>query len=154
MEVGLNLKIGRAAMKPATKREADLVQIQVQPMEEKIVLEMIMKLNFVQTKVVYIWSKIPELWDRSRDLSQAELWLFCWSLCFLRRLQKLMKSSLSTWRYVVNVKSTVKISSIFVAFLENTNFTFWQYCTNSLFWPTLCVVSHAISPVLSGSKNG
>ena len=54
MEVGLNLKIGRAAMKPATKREADLVQIQVQPMEEKIVLEMIMKLNFVQKKVVYI----------------------------------------------------------------------------------------------------
>ena len=54
MEVGLNLKIGRPAMKPATKREPDLVQIQVQPMEEKIVLEMIMKLNFVQTKVVYI----------------------------------------------------------------------------------------------------
>ena len=54
MEVGLNLKIGRAAVKPATKRGADLVQIQAQPMEEKIVLEMIMKLNFVQIKVVYI----------------------------------------------------------------------------------------------------
>ena len=34
-----------------------------------------------------------------------------------------MKSSLSMWRYAVNVKSTVKISSIYVAFLENTNFT-------------------------------
>ena len=34
-----------------------------------------------------------------------------------------MKSSLSIWRYVVSVKSKVKISSIFVAFLEKTNFT-------------------------------
>ena len=33
-----------------------------------------------------------------------------------------MKFSPSIWRYVVNVKSTVKISSIFVAFLENMNF--------------------------------
>ena len=29
---------------------------------------------------------------------------------------------MKSWRYVVNVKSMVKISSIFVAFLENTNF--------------------------------
>ena len=34
-----------------------------------------------------------------------------------------MKSSPSIWHYVVDVKSTVKISSIFVAFLENMNFT-------------------------------
>ena len=34
-----------------------------------------------------------------------------------------MKSLPSIWRYVVNVKSTVKILSIFVAFLENINFT-------------------------------
>ena len=34
-----------------------------------------------------------------------------------------MKSSLSIWQYVVSVESTVKISSIFVAFLENMNFT-------------------------------
>ena len=27
MEIGLNLEIGRAALKPATKREADLVQV-------------------------------------------------------------------------------------------------------------------------------
>ena len=33
-----------------------------------------------------------------------------------------MKSSLSIWHYVVNVESMVKISSIFVAFLENMNF--------------------------------
>ena len=31
------------------------------------------------------------------------------------------KSSPSIWRYVVGVKSTVKIPSIFVAFLENMN---------------------------------
>ena len=33
------------------------------------------------------------------------------------------KSSLSIWHYVVNIKSIVKILSIFLAFLENTNFT-------------------------------
>ena len=33
-----------------------------------------------------------------------------------------MKSSQSIWRYVVTVKSMVKILSIFVAFLENMNF--------------------------------
>ena len=32
------------------------------------------------------------------------------------------KSSLLIWRYIVNVKSTVNISSIFVAFSENMNF--------------------------------
>ena len=34
-----------------------------------------------------------------------------------------MKSSPSIWQYVVRVKSTVKIWSIFVAYLENKNFT-------------------------------
>ena len=33
-----------------------------------------------------------------------------------------MKSLLSIWRLLHSVKSTVKISSIFVAFLENMNF--------------------------------
>ena len=33
-----------------------------------------------------------------------------------------MKYSLFIWRYEVNVKSTVNISSIFVAFLENMDF--------------------------------
>ena len=33
-----------------------------------------------------------------------------------------MKSSLSIWRYVSNVKPTMKILLIFVAFLENINF--------------------------------
>ena len=42
----------------------------------------------------------------------------------IRRPQKLMKSSPSIWHYVVSVKSTVKILSNYVAFLENTNFTF------------------------------
>ena len=35
-----------------------------------------------------------------------------------------MKSSPSICRYVVSAKLTVKISSIFVAFLENMDFTF------------------------------
>ena len=35
-----------------------------------------------------------------------------------------MKSSLSIWQYVADVKLTVKILSIFVAFLENMNFKF------------------------------
>ena len=33
-----------------------------------------------------------------------------------------MKSSQSIWRYVVNIKSMVKILSILAAFLENMNF--------------------------------
>ena len=37
-------------------------------------------------------------------------------------LTVLIKSLLSIWRYVVNVKLTVKISLNFVAFLENMNF--------------------------------
>ena len=42
------------------------------------------------------------------------------------------KSSPSIWHYVVSVKSTVKISSIFVAFSEYTNFTSscWSKCFN------------------------
>ena len=54
-----------------------------------------------------------------------------WSSCFLIRPQKLTKSSPSIWHYVVSVKSTVKISSIFVAFLENMNFTYlWFFFSN------------------------
>ena len=34
-----------------------------------------------------------------------------------------MNSSPSIWHYVVSVKSTVKILSIFVTFIENMNFT-------------------------------
>ena len=46
-----------------------------------------------------------------------------------------MKSSPSIWRYVVNVKSMVKISSIFVAFLENKNFkSLFGFLNN---WKTL-----------------
>ena len=43
-----------------------------------------------------------------------------------------MKSLLSIWRYVVNVKSTVKISPIFEAFLENMNFNAQQFLNFSL----------------------
>ena len=59
----------------------------------------------------------------------------------LRRPQKLTKSSLPIWHYEVSVKSMVKISSIFVAFLENKNFNvenshwevrFWHLLTNCL----------------------
>ena len=35
-----------------------------------------------------------------------------------------MKSSLSIWHLLHNVKSRLKISSIFVAFLENVNMNF------------------------------
>ena len=46
-----------------------------------------------------------------------------------------MKSSPSIWHYVVNVKSTVKILSIFVAFLENMNFNSVKHIgpTNTVF---------------------
>ena len=40
---------------------------------------------------------------------------------FSKKPHKLTKSSPSIWHYKVSVKFTVKISSIFVAFLENTN---------------------------------
>jgi hypothetical protein len=41
---------------------------------------------------------------------------------FSKKTTKFDKSSLAIWRYVVSVKSMVKILSIFVAFLENMNF--------------------------------
>ena len=59
-----------------------------------------------------------------------------WSSYFLRRPQKLTKSSPLIWHLLHNVKSTVKILSIFVAFLENMNFknvppkTIFQHCFN------------------------
>ena len=46
-----------------------------------------------------------------------------------------MKSSPSIWRYVVSVKSTMKILSIFVAFLENMNF---KYNTSAGLAPGFC----------------
>ena len=47
---------------------------------------------------------------------------FLQSWCFLRRPQKLAKSSSWIWHLLHNVKMMVNISSIFVAFLENMNF--------------------------------
>ena len=49
-------------------------------------------------------------------------WHFLVKLCFLRRPQNLTKSTPSIWHYIVSVKLTVKILSIFVAFFENLNF--------------------------------
>ena len=48
--------------------------------------------------------------------------IFIVKFMFSKKATKNDKFSPSIWRYVVNVKSTVKISSIFVAFLENMNF--------------------------------
>ena len=42
---------------------------------------------------------------------------------FSKKATKIKKSSPSIWHLLHNVKSTVKISSIFAAFLENMNFT-------------------------------
>ena len=41
---------------------------------------------------------------------------------FSKKATEIDKIFPSIWRYVVSVKSTVKISSIFLAFLENMNF--------------------------------
>ena len=63
------------------------------------------------------------------------------------------KSSLLIWHYVASVKWTVKISSIFVAFLENTNFK--KLATIENFWASfrndfnpLCMSVH-----IFGGKN-
>ena len=46
---------------------------------------------------------------------------------FSKKAKKLTKSSPSIWQNVISVKSEVKISLIFVAFLENTNFNVLVY---------------------------
>ena len=66
-------------------------------------------------------SNLERIFDREVYTFFCHHLLLSYSLYFLRRLQKLEKSSSSFWHYVVSVKSTVKISSIFVAFLENMN---------------------------------
>ena len=60
------------------------------------------------------------------------LQLFTKSSRFLRRQQKLTKSSLSILNLLHNTKSKVKISSIFVAFLENMNFSKIHSCNIKL----------------------
>ena len=47
-----------------------------------------------------------------------------------------MKSSPSIWRYVVNVKLTVKILSIFMAFLESMNFMYLLCQVKNVFFST------------------
>ena len=58
------------------------------------------------------------------ELAFASSWFFfsIFKLKFSKKATKMIKSSPSIWRCVVNVKSTVKILSIFVSFLENMNF--------------------------------
>ena len=51
---------------------------------------------------------------------------------FSEKATKIVKSSVPIWQYVVNVKSTVKISSIFVAFLENKNFMYSEQLNSGL----------------------
>ena len=51
-------------------------------------------------------------------------------MCFLRRPQTSTKSSPLFWHLLHDVKSTIKSSSFFVAFLENTNFIA-KYCNNN-----------------------
>ena len=50
----------------------------------------------------------------------------CIQSLFSIKATKLMKSLPLIWNYVVSVKWTEKISSFFVAFLENTNFKTWN----------------------------
>ena len=61
--------------------------------------------------------------DKSTSGSGELVSLAFLKLVFSKKATKLTKSSPSIWHYVVSVKPTVKISSIFVAFLENMNFT-------------------------------
>ena len=72
--------------------------------------------HFLETVFTSVWLIICKPYS-----SYLEATIFL-SSSFLRRPQKLMKSSRSIRRYVVNAKSMVKILSIFVAFLENMNF--------------------------------
>jgi hypothetical protein len=59
-----------------------------------------------------------------------------------------MNSSLSIWHYVVSVKSTVKISSIFVAFLENMNFnnSLFLSCQMGLSDGAFFILKHTLLP--------
>jgi hypothetical protein len=95
---------------------------------------------------LYIWITITGECTKTdcliRNMSWIKIWdkmlhlKFMFSKKFLP--QKLTKSSPLIWHYVVIVKFIVKISSIFVAFWENTNFTsLLTYQTIScIFFPT------------------
>ena len=70
----------------------------------------------------FIWVLLGlNFWLLCLDM-KSKLW-YSLSSYFLRRPQKLTKSSTSIWCLLHSIKSTVKISSIFVAFLENIKFT-------------------------------
>ena len=82
-----------------------------------ILLEWTLKISWFCLPVIIKIQKIKIIKDNHI------IWI-CYILsqtsCFLRRPQKLTKSSPSIWRLLV--KLTVKIFSILVAFLENKNF--------------------------------
>ena len=61
---------------------------------------------------------ITTFWDQGNSKQPIEV-----NFVFSKKPQNLTKSSPSIWHLLHTVKSTVKISSIIVAFLENTNFT-------------------------------
>ena len=65
-------------------------------------------------------SSIFVVFLENMNLTTMNAW---YVVCLKKKLSSLMKSSPSIWHYGVNVKSTVKISSVCVAFLENINFT-------------------------------
>ena len=65
------------------------------------------------------------------------------SSCFLRRPHKLTKSLPPIWLYVVSVKLTVKISLIFVAFLENANFNIYWYNLQTILFHAYCCLLNA-----------
>ena len=81
--------------------------------------------NHYKFLFIYLPCHRPCHWPRHRPSTLVDLSKLGYSIVkfmFSKKATKMMKSSLWIWRYVVNVNSMVKISSIFVAFLENMNF--------------------------------
>ena len=61
------------------------------------------------------------------------------SSCFLRRPHKLMKSSQSIWRYVVNIKLTVKIMSFLWPSQKTWTLLLSGYLQRNSTWKFCCV---------------
>ena len=57
-----------------------------------------------------------------------------------------MKSSLSIWRLLDSVKSTMKISSNFVAFLENINYNLRNFLFSKVAWLLIKTFRSAFRP--------
>ena len=84
----------------------------------------------LRCKGKHCWALSTNIWKQKKVASPSNV-LPYQSLYFLRR-----HPSPLIWRYVLNVKLTVKISSVFVAFLKNINFPTdnlnfpwtWRWC--------------------------